>query len=89
VCGIGLGGRISPSSTGGLGKRKIRGMRRLIGSDVRWMVVFLRVVAWRKGSGEVRLRTTLRVSLKVASASPIAIAPTPSGPSLVSIAAVG
>jgi hypothetical protein len=39
--------------------------------------------------GEVRLRTTFRVSVKVAASLVIAIAPTPSGPSVVRAASVG
>jgi hypothetical protein len=38
------------------------------------------------GRWEVRLRTTLRVSVKVELAKSIAIAPAPSGPSVVSAA---
>jgi hypothetical protein len=45
-------------------------------------------VALRRGRGEVRLRATCRVLLKIASASPTTIVPTPSGPSVVSAASV-
>jgi hypothetical protein len=39
--------------------------------------------------GDLRLGTTLRESVNVLSATPVAIAPAPSGPSVVSVAALG
>jgi hypothetical protein len=52
------------------------------------MVIFLRAVAYRLERGGVRLRTALRVSENDTSADPMAIAPTPSGPLVVSLASV-
>jgi hypothetical protein len=60
----------------------------LIVSGIKCIVIFWRVVAKRRGRREVRLSTTFRESVKVATSLPIAIAPTPSGPSAVRVASV-
>jgi tellurite resistance protein TehA-like permease len=53
-----------------------------MGSGIMWVAIFGMVVAYR-------LRTTFRVSVKVAASLPIAIAPAPSGPTVVRFASVG
>jgi hypothetical protein len=53
------------------------------------MEVCLRVVMLRSERGKVRLWTTFWVSVREASADPIAIAPTPPGPAVVRVASVG
>jgi hypothetical protein len=78
---MGLDGRTSPSSSAGFGTREIRRNRGLIVSGIRCILFFRMVVANRRGRGGW---TTFGASIKVVSAVPIAIVPTPSGPSAVS-----